>query len=136
MQLRHVFMLSEGGKGKWTEKVLHKFNGKDGAYPSSSLLLESGNLYGTTNLGRTNSCFPPYNGCGTVFELAKGTSGNWKERLLHSFSEDGKDGTVPVGGLTLDSAGNLYGTTVSGGTGSCKGYGNVPGCGTVFEITP
>jgi uncharacterized repeat protein (TIGR03803 family) len=60
-------------------------------------------------------------GYGTVYELNK-------ERVLtvlHSFAES--DGANPDGGLILDANGNLYGTTINGGT---YGYG------TVFKLTP
>src|ERR1700688_1691217 len=52
-----------------------------------------------------------------------------REKVLDRFS--GKDGSAPRGGLISDSAGNFYGTTEAGGTGSCQ-YG----CGTVFELSP
>jgi uncharacterized repeat protein (TIGR03803 family) len=64
--------------------------------------------------------------CGTAFELSAGTNGKWTERILHSFNA-GKDGNGPAAGLVSDRAGNLYGTTGSGGAN---------GGGTVFEITP
>ena len=96
--------------GSWTETVLYTFQGgTDGAYPYSTLVFdESGNLYGTTLAGGT-SCFI----CGTVFKLTN-RHGTWTETLLHSFS--GLDGANPFGSLLLDSSGNLYGTTNSGGT--------------------
>jgi hypothetical protein len=54
---------------------------------------------------------------------------------LYSF-QGGKDGYVPQGNLTFDSAGNLYGVTLyGGGYGSC----NAPYyqyCGTVFKLSP
>jgi uncharacterized repeat protein (TIGR03803 family) len=53
--------------------------------------------------------------------------------LLYSFT-GGADGASPSEGLVLDSAGNLYGTTQSGGTGNCTQYG-WSGCGTVFKVT-
>ena len=50
--------------------------------------------------------------------------------VLHSFT-GGSDGGRPVADLIADAAGNLYGTTSSGGaTATCPG-----GCGTVFELT-
>jgi len=49
--------------------------------------------------------------------------------VLHTFT-GGQDGATPYSGLTLDRAGNLYGTTVYGANGSCLG-----GCGTVFRIS-
>jgi hypothetical protein len=53
--------------------------------------------------------------------------------VLYSFT-GGSDGASPVAGLTMDAAGNLYGTTASGGyTGGNCGSG--PGCGTVFKLT-
>jgi uncharacterized repeat protein (TIGR03803 family) len=105
----------------WTEKVLHTFNGTDGAGPRASLILDAaGNLYGTTVGGGTY-------GYGTVFELTPIAGGGWTERVLHNFNNDGTDGANPYGGLIFDAAGNLYGTTAWGGT-----YGT----GTVFEITP
>jgi uncharacterized repeat protein (TIGR03803 family) len=117
-----VFELIPKGSGSWTEKVLHRFNGAEGVRPSSGLIFDaSGNLYGTTQLGggAHNS--------GTVFELLPKAGGGWTEKILHRFHKD-PDGAVPVGGLIFDSAGNLYGTTASGGA-----YYNG---GTVFELTP
>ena len=80
-----------------------------------------GNIYGTTVVG---GAF----GFGTVFELSPSANG-WSQTVLHSFA-GAPDGQYAYGGVTLDSAGNLYGTTVSGGTGSCGG-----GCGVVFQLT-
>jgi uncharacterized repeat protein (TIGR03803 family) len=62
---------------------------------------------------------------GTVFELAPNGQGGWKETVLHSFNS--ADGLHPYVGLIFDSAGNLYGTTFSGGA---------LGWGTVFELAP
>jgi uncharacterized repeat protein (TIGR03803 family) len=79
----------------------------------------AGNLYGTTYGGGVH-------GFGTVFELSPMAGGGWTETILHSFNNPG-DGYTPVAGLVLDSAGNLYGTTVEGGR-----YNS----GTVFELSP
>ena len=101
--------------------VLYSFTGgSDGAYPEAGLISDmAGNLYGTTYGGGAG-------GQGTVFQLTP--SGNLT--VLYSFTL-GSDGAWPVGGLVADAAGNLYGTTSSGGaTASCPG-----GCGTVFELT-
>jgi len=78
----------------------------------------SGNLYGATDFGG------PDNGFGTVFEMSPLTGGGWTEKVLYAFSTSGA-GTYPT--PILDSAGNLYGTTFSGGA-----YGG----GVVFELTP
>lgn len=118
-----VFELMPNGSGGWTEVILHSFNndGKDGYGPLAGLIFDTaGNLYGTTASGGTF-------GSGTVFGLKPKASGGWEEGVLHSFRNDGKDGYIPVASLTLDAAGNLYGTTESGGT-----FGG----GTVFGLTP
>src|ERR1019366_2578878 len=121
------FELTPAAGGGWTETVLHNFgNGTDGATPYAGLIFDAaGNLYGTTQYGGTY-------GVGTVFELTPAGGGSWTEKVLYSFNHNGADGGVPAAGLIFDAAGNLYGTTVNGGTGSnC-----VLGCGTVFELTP
>jgi uncharacterized repeat protein (TIGR03803 family) len=107
--------------------VLYTFTGGvDGSYPNALVLDKAGNLYGAAFAGGTGSgCY--YGSCGIVFKLD--TSGT--KTVLHSFS--GADGQLP-NGLTMDKAGNLYGTTLGGGKGSgCTYY---HGCGTVFKLTP
>jgi uncharacterized repeat protein (TIGR03803 family) len=91
-------------------KVLHNFgSGSDGQYPASGLIRDAaGNLYGTTEYGGDNQE-------GTVFELTPIAGGGWTETVLHSFGS-GTDGYGPNAGVILDAAGNLYGTTESGGT--------------------
>jgi uncharacterized repeat protein (TIGR03803 family) len=122
-----VFSLVPQTDGHWNKLTLHSFqrNGTDGSSPVGSLIMDaSGNLYGTTFDGGTD-------GVGTVFELSPQPGGVWTETILHSFASDGTDGTYPQGNLTFDSAGNLYGTTnTGGGNGNCS-----PGCGTVFQLT-
>jgi uncharacterized repeat protein (TIGR03803 family) len=97
-----VFKVDTSG----AETVLYNFTGgNDGAYPYAGLVRDSaGNFYGTATEGGTS-------GLGVVFELD--TSG--KETVLHSFT-GGTDGIYPYGGLFRDKAGNLYGTTETGGT--------------------
>jgi uncharacterized repeat protein (TIGR03803 family) len=118
-----VFELSPRANGAWIEKILHNFNnnGPDGydTFLSGVILDSSGNLYGTTAFGGTH-------GLGTVFELSPQSGGGWTERILHNFNNDGADGTEPISGLTLDSAGNLYGTTSAAAGGTPNG--------TVFEL--
>jgi uncharacterized repeat protein (TIGR03803 family) len=118
-----IFELTPAANGTWTETVLNNFNGNDGYQANGPLIFDSeGNLYGTTGYGGT------YDG-GTVFELTPGMNGAWSEIVLHSFCalDSCADGQTPFTGVILDAAGNLYGTTQSGGA---SGYG------TVFEITP
>jgi len=116
-----VFELVHGSNGTWTKSVLHSFTGTpDGAYPESALISDkAGNLYGTTNSGGSHD--------GTVFELAPGLGGSWKERVLHRFTANGTDGVSPnSSSLAMDASGNLYGTTPAGGASKV---------GVVFEIT-
>jgi uncharacterized repeat protein (TIGR03803 family) len=125
-----VFELTPGSNGTWTHTILHGFKGgSDGFQPDGTLIFDAaGNLYGVTSHGGNESC---PTGCGTVYKLAPGADGKWIKSILHSFS--GQDGAFPLGGLTLDSAGNLYGTTWQGGS-----YQSCPqsGCGVVFKLTP
>jgi uncharacterized repeat protein (TIGR03803 family) len=114
--------------GKWTYKVLHSFNGKDGSSPSRLILDAAGNLYGTAQLGSNPNCLNG-NGCGAVFELTL-RNGRWTEKVLYSFTGK-RDGAVPTD-LIRDGAGELYGITAQGGLSGCGGYG----CGVVWEITP
>ncbi len=116
----------------WTETVLHNFaGGSDGAGPAlGNLVFDSdGNLYGTTVAGGANpECL---SGCGTVFKLSRSGSG-WTEQVVYRFG-GGVDGSAPYATLLVDAAGNLFGTTTTGGGSACY---NHQGCGTVFELSP
>jgi len=118
-----VFMVDANGK----ETVLHSFTaGTEGEYPVEGLVRDSaGDLYGITYQGGNSSCNNGSgSGCGTVFELDNtGTL-----TVLHNFTA-GRDGAYPYARLVRDARGNLYGTTLEGGT-ACNGYG----CGTVFKV--
>ena len=131
-----VFELSPSASG-WVETVLYSFNGqKDGFSPQGNLVFDSaGNLYGTTYEGSDTTCVIPgaADGCGEAFELIR-TSGGWSLRVLHSFS-GGSDGAVPVGGVTIDAAGRLYGATTFGGSYSGACY-NAYGCGVAYQLAP
>lgn len=119
-----VFKLKKGLDGTWTERVLHKFAGppQDGQRPVGNLVRDKqGNLYGVTYEGGAS-------GKGILF----GVDATGHETILHTFTDAPTDGANPQAGLTIDSSGNLYGTTSSGGGAArCGG-----GCGTVFKITP
>ncbi len=98
------------------EQVVHTFTGNpDGSTAYGGLVADaSGNLYGTTVSGGL--------GYGTIFEINASTGA---ETVLYSFKGPAGDGSNPYAGLVLDAAGNLYGTTVNGGTNND---------GTVFEF--
>jgi uncharacterized repeat protein (TIGR03803 family) len=135
-----LFMAAPGGVSAATEMALYSFTGgSDGGFPLAGLIGDSnGNLYGTTYYGGTPGCTGL--GCGVVFKLApQGPSctpvspNSMCETVLHSFCSKPScsDGALPRAGLITDRSGNLYGTTVSGGSG-CYGAG----CGVVFKIAP
>jgi uncharacterized repeat protein (TIGR03803 family) len=123
-----VFKLAPNGSGGYTESVLYSFAGgtADGATPYAGLVMDSvANFYGTTTAGGNNSCS---GGCGTVFKLAPNGSGGYVESVLYSFKGGNSDGANPYAALIMDSPGNLYGTTRTGG--------GVTGAGTVFRLAP
>jgi len=109
-----IFQISP--KGKY--KVVHQFTGTDGSSPNGGLILdEAGNIYGTTQSGGSN-------GLGTAFAM----NAALQLKVLHNFT-GGRDGFAPLTGLTLDPAGNLFGTAF-------KNLRTKHDVGDVFEITP
>jgi uncharacterized repeat protein (TIGR03803 family) len=125
-----VFSLSRGADGAWTENVLYTFNGSDGGVPTGTLIFDhAGNLYGTTA-----GCGGWYFHNSTAFELSPSSGGTWTRNTIHGFGAGTGDptpnGYSPWGGMTFDSAGNLYGTTYYSADG--RGFG--PG-GVVFKLT-
>src|SRR5258708_28551335 len=95
------------------EQILYNFYNVGGSVsPEAALISDAfGNLYGTAIYGGDFDS-------GMVFELTPSSSG-WQMTLLHSFNTNGIDGFLVTAGLIFDAAGNLYGTTHFGGTGSC-----------------
>lgn len=95
----------------WTKTVLYSFTaGSDGAYPGYGDLVfdAAGNIYGTTQFGGGAGA------TGVVFKLSR-SGESWTESVLYSFSSTGNGGYFPQSGVILDSAGEIYGTTFSGG---------------------
>jgi uncharacterized repeat protein (TIGR03803 family) len=114
----NILKLSDPGKAT----VLYTFMAvPPTGSPGPSMLIRDakGNLYGATSYGGSNRL-------GSVFELTP----SGEEGTLHNFA-GGNDGEYPIGGLTKDSAGNLYGTTGFGGGTGCGGEG----CGVVYKVT-
>jgi uncharacterized repeat protein (TIGR03803 family) len=113
-----VFELTSAG----TLNVLHEFSFTQGkkadGYGAYNRLVQdaNGNLFGTTAFGGAY-------GKGTVFQLAP----DGTETLLHSFRGGTQDGNEADTTMVLDGPGNLYGTTVLGGSAHK---------GTVFKVTP
>jgi len=114
-----IFQLTPTSSGLWKAAPLHTFESTDGLSPLALAFDHSGNLYGPTGGGGDAVC-----NCGTVFELAAG-AGGWTFSTLHAFV-GGTDGRFPTG-VMLDSSGNVFGPTSSGGS---------AGDGTFYEITP
>lgn len=103
--------------------VLWQFNGyqgSDGAYPSGVIFDANASLWGTTYLGGKFGSTD----YGTIFNLTQ-SSGSWQYSVFHVFASQPSDGAYPLGGVSLDSQGNLWGTTSKGG----KQNG-----GTFFEV--
>lgn len=124
--------LTAAAAAQYTETTLYTFpliNDSPPPSPSGLISDHAGNFYGTTNF--YGSCGNPEL-CGTVFELSPTTGGEWTETTLYSFSDESTLGSP----LAIDDAGNLYGVTYGGvsGTGYCTGEPR--GCGTVFELSP
>jgi uncharacterized repeat protein (TIGR03803 family) len=117
-----VFELKRQASGTWQEKVLYSFkmDNMDAHSPAyGALILDAvGDLYGATESGGVDDV-------GAIFELKQQANGSWKEKVIFSFKADGTVGSFPFGGLVIDPAGNLYGTTAQGGA---------LGQGTVFEL--
>ncbi len=112
-----VFEMVKGASGYAAPVTLASFTGDNGADPYGSLIMDAaGDLFGATNTGGANSY-------GTVFEMVKGASGYAAPVVLTSFT--GTNGANPDGSLIMDAAGDLFGTTSAGGSGSD---------GTVFEL--
>jgi uncharacterized repeat protein (TIGR03803 family) len=160
-----LFKLSLGRSVSYS--VLHNFIGSpyDVSYPTGTLLLDQGNLYGIAEGGKNGSgsifrfttgkkptltlLYNFYSGVavgsgrllqdshgnlygttigevsaneGTVFKLQP----DGQFITLHTFMYTNYDGYYPTGGLVMDKAGNLFGTTFNGG---------LDQFGTLFEIT-
>ncbi|HEY8670003.1 MAG TPA: choice-of-anchor tandem repeat GloVer-containing protein, partial [Terriglobales bacterium] len=112
-----------GAAAASTTEVIYSFGGdEDGEYIDTDVEVDAaGNLYGTSVLGG-------HFGGGTVWELSPVGNG-WVHTVLYSFTGSA-DGGEPYKGVTLDAEGNLYGTAVTGGSGSCEG-----GCGVTYKLT-
>jgi len=126
-----LFVLSLSHDGRWTARNLHTFQGGvDGSNPLGNLIINRGALYGTTQYGGDSGC-GDY-GCGTIYQIS--ADGNYK--IIYRFQEGTLNGIRPWSGLSADSLGNLYGTTLLGGIDTECPYVGTQGCGTVYELTP
>lgn len=122
-----VYELSPSGQA-WTEQALYGFTGgADGGEPYGGVVRDArGNLYGGNFTGGDFSC--ESGTCGVIYQLVP-SAGGWTDNTIFTFHDFGDTGVgaTPVGGLILDRFGNLYGSTVYGGS-----YNG----GTVFVMQP
>ena len=115
----------------WSESVLYRFtNFLYGSSPGSGDVVfdQAGSLYGTTTQGGSGTCGA--GPCGVVYKLTP-SNGGWTESVIYNFTGT-SNGNGPNAGVIFDQAGNLYGTTLYGGSMTCGGLG----CGTVFQLSP
>ena len=111
-----VFSLTPGKSG-YTQRTVFRFTDQSGLKPQGIVADVHGDLFGNNLNGGTN-------GAGTVFELVRGSSGSYTDKVLHNFA-GGTDGVQPVGTPVLDSQGDVFGITEFGGSG---------GQGVVYEL--
>jgi uncharacterized repeat protein (TIGR03803 family) len=119
-------MPSSGG---WQETTLYTFvGGASGSVPIGPLFLANGNVFGTTSSGGDTRC-EPHTGCGVVYELVKGSGGQWTQTVIATFHGNNFDSPnyPSLGGF--DGDGNLYVSTLTGGDGCSR-------CGSVFQLSP
>src|ERR1039458_1158543 len=116
-----VYELTPSASG-WTYQTIYTFKGSsDGLVPLGNLVADaSGNIYGVTGSGGGFSM-------GTVWELSAGSGGKWTHKVIYALGEANNDGSEPDAGLIIDAAGDLYGTTFSGGANTFEG--------TVYELS-
>ena len=107
-----------------THESTFGFRGTNGSEPSAGLTFgPDGAIYGTTLFGSDGPCFQ---GCGTVYRLAKSQNGGVTESVIHTFQGELSDGQNPTSSVIFDAAGNLYGTA----------NGGMKGCGVVYKLSP
>jgi uncharacterized repeat protein (TIGR03803 family) len=116
MEMDSVFELSPSNGG-WTEQVLYSVGlvNPDFNIEAGLTMDAAGNIFGATY--------------STVFELSPNGSGGFNPAVLHTFTGGTQDGIYAAGTPVLDSAGNIYGTTTSGGN-------SANSAGTVYKLSP
>ena len=99
-----VWQLTPNPDGSWTENLIHRFDGADGAAPAIALVFdEQGNLYGTAGTRGTYTL-------GAIYELTP-NGGTWTDTTLHQFTGGWDGAGNPDSQLNVDNAGHIYGST-------------------------
>ena len=124
-----AYELQKQPNGQYEEVVLHVFqeeSNQDGANPQGGFAARGGGLYGVAG-GGGELCISMA-GCGTIFELTRGSGQMANEQTIWSFGgENGMQGVQPTFGPTFNNQGDLLGTTGEGGSPSCQ-------CGVVYGM--
>jgi hypothetical protein len=126
-----IYELSPSSSGTWTHKII--YNGTS-TLPASfpSFMDASGNIYGVVGSAGGTACL---GGCGIAFELSPNSNGTWSNNILYSFQGPPNDGGIPWA-IVPDGAGNIFGVTSYGGSGTNSNCKILNGCGTLFELSP
>ena len=124
-----VFELSPSlAGGPWTLQTLYEFSSsspQNGWYALSGVAFnDAGDLYGTTEAGGSGVCGTT--GCGTVYKLTPSISLPWTETVVHSFTDNLRDGEYPVFTPFIGRNGHIYGTTAGGAYNGGAAYELVP----------
>jgi uncharacterized repeat protein (TIGR03803 family) len=102
------------------ERVIFQFNENQGFNPNTGLISDSaGNFYGAANGGIGN--------CSNLYELSPGSNGTYTEAIVYTFQNCNRTGLYPIGALSIDKNGNLYGAEY--------GFSAADGSGLVYELT-
>ncbi len=128
-----VFKVAPDGKLTTLYSFCSQTNCTDGSTPEGQLLQgKNGNFYGTTSAAGLENL-----NAGTIFEITP----QGKLKTFYSFcsvvvSGLCADGSTPYSGLIIGADGNLYGTTLSGGSNAADNNCFCGGLGTIFKISP
>ncbi|HVI06684.1 MAG TPA: choice-of-anchor tandem repeat GloVer-containing protein [Candidatus Binatia bacterium] len=121
------------GNGSYKPRIIQQFQKEPVAQPQGIIFDSQGNMYGTSFYGGVNTCAGANQPCGTIYKGAPNGRGGFTFSVLYDFPGESTNGFWPYAPLTIDGAGNIYGSTGNGGNLSCGISG---GCGVVYQIIP
>ncbi len=126
-----IFELVSSSSG-FQPRIIRQFTNDPVAVPNGIAMDSQGNIYGTSFEGGAKTC-GINQPCGTIYKAALQGDGSYQFSVLYEFPGEGAQGFWPYAPLTIDGAGNIYGSTGNGGNLSC---GIAGGCGVVFQVIP